>query len=172
MDLHPIVRPYLARLQETCLARLGISLDLIETARGDEAQAAALAAGASNKPAGTSWHNVHYDTGKPCSFAFHVDPFPGPQILGYGPKVLEWPGAVKVGAEIHRAGVLRPCTAAGLLLTAVGLIGEELGLTWGGRWNNPMDWLHFELHPDGATQAMVQTMILHQGDITIGGLRT
>jgi hypothetical protein len=170
LDLHPVVRPLLARLQDTCLERLGITLDLVETWRDGAAQAAALAAGASNKPAGTSWHNLTYPNGKPCSFAFHVDPFPGPPVLGYGPKVLRWPGCHTVPVEL-KPGKQTPCSAAELLLTAVALIGEELGLTIGARWEHPRDWLHFEYHPDGATQAQVAALLAHEGDIAVGGFR-
>lgn len=143
-DLHPIIRPYLARLEAAARDRFGVTLDLIETWRDGAAQDAAKAAGASNKGAGKSWHNLTFADGRPASLAFHVDPFPGPPVLGYGPKLLEWPGARRIGIEM-KPGRLRPCAAPILILTAIGLLGEELGLTWGGRWDQPQDYLHFEL---------------------------
>lgn len=37
----------------------------------------------------------------------------------------------------------------------VGLIGERLGLTWGGRWTAPVDRPHFELHLFGSTDSLI-----------------
>ncbi len=161
-DLHPIILPYLQRLEAAARERFGITLDLIETWRDDAAQNAAKAAGASNKGAGRSRHNVTYPTGKPASLAFHVDPFPGPPILGYGPKVLEWPGARTILMEF-KDGVWRQATAAIMVLSAVGVMGEELGLTWGGRWEHPQDYLHFELRV--GTLAQVMAAMRSDGDI-------
>ena len=152
-DLHPIIVPYLERLEAGAMERFGIHLDLIETWRDGAAQDAAQAAGASNKGAGRSWHNVQYADGRPASLAFHVDPFPGPPVLGYGPKVLEWPGAKRIGVEM-KPGRLRPCAAPVLILTAIGLLGEELGLTWGGRWDQPQDYLHLELRVGTLSQVL------------------
>ena len=154
-------------MEALCKVRLGLTLDLIETWRDGAAQDAAKAAGASTKGAGGSWHNVTYANGAPASFAFHVDPFPGSHVLGYGPKVLAWATARKVEVELNPGG-LADLTAAGLVLTAVGLMGEELGLVWGGRWPHLRDWLHFELHPNGATLAMVKAAMSAGQDIHVG----
>ena len=160
--LHPLARAKWEALRDLAASRLGLTLDLIETWRDGAAQEAARAAGASKKGAGGSWHNVTYPNGTPASLAFHVDPFPGPPVLGYGPKVLEWDGAVRFPVEM-KPGRPRPCTAAALVLTAVGALGEELGLTWGGRWDDPMDWLHFELRV--GTLAQVMAAMRADGDI-------
>jgi len=151
-------------MEALCKVRLGLTLDLIETWRDGAAQDAAKAAGASTKGAGGSWHNVTYANGAPASFAFHVDPFPGSHVLGYGPKVLAWATARKVEVELNPGG-LADLTAAGLVLTAVGLMGEELGLVWGGRWPHLRDWLHFELRPNGATLEQVKAAMRSMGDI-------
>lgn len=158
--LHPIIVPYLERLEAAARERFGITLDLIETWRDGAAQEAAKAAGASNKGAGRSWHNVSYRDGTPASLAFHADPFPGPPVLGYGPKVLEWPGAVTIPMEF-KDGVWRQATGAVMVLSAVGTLGEELGLTWGGRWEHPQDYLHFELRI--GTLAQVKAALRLQG---------
>jgi len=179
-DLHPIMRPYLGRLVAAANVRLGIDLDVIETARFDVEQAAAYASGHSQRPPGTSWHNVTYPLPcdcagakeghpvlphrKPAAMAFHVEPFPGRPILGYGDKALDWPTAVKVGVEL-RSSRLRPCTAPMMVLAAIGLLGEEVGLVWGGRWERLQDWHHFELHPNGATQAQVVAAMQADGDL-------
>lgn len=163
-DLHPIIRPYLERLEAAARDRFGIALDLIETWRDAAGQNAAKAAGASNKAAGKSWHNLTLPDGTPASLAFHVDPFPGPPVLGHGPKLLEWPGAVRIGVEMKPAR-LRPCAAPILILTAIGLLGEELGLTWGGRWDQPQDYLHFELRIGTLSQVQA-AMRLHGGDLS------
>lgn len=163
-DLHPVIVPYLERLEAAARDRFGIILDLIETWRDGEAQEASLAAGASNKAAGRSWHNITFRDGRPASLAFHVDPFPGPPVLGYGPKLLEWPGAVRIGVEM-KPGRLRPCSAPILILTAIGLLGEELGLTWGGRWDKPQDYLHFELRIGTLSQVQA-AMRMGGGDLS------
>lgn len=162
-DLHPIIRPYLERLEAAALERLGVRLELIETWRDGAAQDAAKAAGTSNKGAGGSWHNLVLADGTPASLAFHVDPFPGRWVLGYGPKVLEWDGAVRIPVEM-KPDRPRRCTAAELLLTAIGVLGEEIGLTWGGRWDLPMDWLHFELRV--GTLAQVKAALRMGGDLS------
>ena len=161
--LHPLALDAWERLRAAAASRLGLTLDLIETWRDGAAQEAAKAAGASKKGAGGSWHNVTYPTGKPASLALHCDPFPGPPVLGYGPKVLEWEGAVRFPVEFRPGRTPRPCTAAALVLTAVGALGEELGLTWGGRWDDPMDWLHFELRV--GTLSQVLAAMRASGDI-------
>lgn len=163
-DLHPIIRPKLSLLRQRVQDRLGLTLDLIETWRDGAAQEAAKAAGASNKGAGQSWHNLTLPDGTPASLAFHVDPFPGPPVLGYGPKLIEWPGAIRIDVEM-KIGRPRACTAAQLLLTAIGLMGEELGLTWGGRWDSPMDWLHFEWRIAPLSQ-VIAALRLQGGDLS------
>lgn len=160
--LHPLMRQALADLEAAVLDRLGITLDFLEGWRARVDQAAAKSSGASDVTFG--WHNVEYPNGKPAALAVHVDPFPGRDVLGFAGKPLEWPGAVRLPIDFG-SGHPRPCTAAMMVYVAVGLIGEELGLTWGGRWDHLQDWQHFELHPNGAPLSQVVAAMNADGDL-------
>ncbi|MHD0186330.1 M15 family metallopeptidase [Corynebacterium diphtheriae] len=48
---------------------------------------------------------------------------------------------------------------------ALGLIGEQLGLVWGGRFKtkNGPDYPHFELHPNGKTWRNLKPQLLKLG---------
>ena len=43
----------------------------------------------------------------------------------------------------------------------VGVIGERLGLSWGGRWTSPVDKPHFELHLYGTVNQLIN---VYKGD--------
>jgi peptidoglycan LD-endopeptidase CwlK len=42
---------------------------------------------------------------------------------------------------------------------AVGALGEELGLEWGGRWTSIIDQPHFQLRPEWALQLSEREML-------------
>lgn len=95
---------------------------------------------------GDSYHGVCYPNGTPCSLAYHLAiDVPGPPLLGFGDSRLD--------------------TAAEALYTGLGILGEELGLTWGGRWHQPRDWTHFELRVPGKSLTDLKLMIKTLGDI-------
>lgn len=123
--LHPIIKPILVE-HEGLASRFGITTRLIETWRGPLDQNKAKADGASDAAWGQSWHNTTFQSGRPCSLAYHL------AIVDEGGKSLEGFGANKLSAlDIER-------------YTFVGRLGEHLGLTWGGRWKSD-DFTHFEL---------------------------
>lgn len=97
-----------------------------------------------NSRPGKSYHNVRYPSGKACSLAYHI------RLRDRAGRLVGWPGAAPMDDDAY----LR-----------LGLLGEKLGLVWGGRWKNPHDPCHYEVHPNGATLAQVHAVILEQGDI-------
>lgn len=144
--LHPAVRAVLA--QHLRVTGAYLRTGCTETFRDETEQAAAWAKGrdalghvidpaavVTNAPPGSSYHGIELPDGTPCALAYHVgiyDEHGG--ILGYG-----------------RA--LTPPEEA--LYTYVGMEGERLGMTWGGRWQR-RDWLHFEKRVTGLDLAQIR----------------
>lgn len=145
LHLHPFVNGVLKQ-HITAAQEHGLAVRLIETWRGSADQEAAKAGGYSKAGAGQSWHNVTYPDGRPCSFAYHLAIVRPGGLLGLG-------SAPDIGAGLDLAGVK--------MYEALGLIGQSLGLRWGGNWDRDRqtlepgenDLMHFELHPNGATLA-------------------
>jgi len=155
--LHPFVRSILAK-HIAAATRHGLITKVIETYRdettqlvnwqkGRDAQGNIIdrAAIVTNAPPGASYHGVRYNAGMPCSLAYHLAiDVPGPPLLGFGDS--------------------RLTKAAEALYTGLGILGEDLGLTWGGRWQL-RDWTHFEQRFPGSSLADIKALILSMGDI-------
>jgi len=179
-ELHPLVRPKMVALVSAAHLELGVDLDAFDFWRDPKEQDELFYIGrnnagevvdpkavVTNKRGGGSWHNVTYRTGKPCSLAFHVRPkLPGSRWLGFADSRLHTAAMKSMKADLTVAVELDNLSGAELIYCAVGLLGEQLGLRWGGRWRQPADFAHFELHPNGATLAQVQALIASQGDVT------
>src|SRR6266850_5242742 len=165
--LHPIVQPTCrAHLSDAWLDAVlvlkGMTPELDDTDRLDLAQLAAWAKGrnnagevvdrkavvTNNRP-GLSYHNVRYPTGKPASLAYHI------RLRDREGRLVGFPNAAPMDDEAY----LR-----------VGLIGERLGLVWGGRWTQPHDPTHYEKHVEGATLLQVLEVMKSLGEI--GSLTT
>ena len=160
-QLHPVCHAPLETLIQRAAHELGLSLTPFDAHRGDAAQNAALASGASKKPAGKSWHNLVFPGGRPCSFAVHVRiDLPDGGGVGFGDSRLEYPGAVLLHADIWRDKVGERLTARQLVYVCVMLLAEEIGWTTGGRWSGLQDWCHLEWHPNGATMEQVKAALL------------
>jgi len=118
---------------------VGICTKQFETWRDPAVQAAHFAKGRNaagmvilpgavitNARPGRSWHNLTIH-GTPAALAYHLGiKLPGGGIYGLGDSKIG-PAGIKV-------------------LTALGMIGEQLGLRWGGRWKS-RDYTHFEFLP-------------------------
>jgi hypothetical protein len=137
--LHPWMRPILDRHRQ--LARsIGLYTKIIETHRDNSGQLAAWMKGrneagkvinpklvVTNARPGFSYHNVTLSDGTPASLAYHLAlQLPGGGLYGFG------------DSKIGPAGIM--------ILKGLGLIGEQLGLRWGGRWKS-RDYTHFEFRP-------------------------
>lgn len=146
--LHPAARALMERHQAAILRRLGAPTTCIETHREDGRQEDAFAAGLTEKRAGGSHHNVKFLDGRPASCAWHlvIDPA-GALIIGFGSSVLHPRGCLTAPVDMGRHGV-KALSSEELLYLSIGVIGEELGATWGGRWDvrgKGPDWTHFQL---------------------------
>jgi len=179
--LHPIMLPVLAEHQDILRRRFGIATVLQETARDDTAQQLNFLKGrdpvtlevvdkrkvVTNARPGMSWHNVTYPTGKPASLAYHLGidsdlTAPGVQYLGFGAADLDLSGAPRLRCDLDGREPLDELGPGHLVYCVVGLVGESLGLTWGGRWSI-RDWMHFERRV--GTLAQVQAAMKSHGDI-------
>lgn len=155
--LHPFVKSLLAKhiAQAT---QHGLITKVIETYRDEATQLVSWQKGrdaqgniidstaiVTNAPPGASYHGVSSNAGMPWSLAYHLAiDVPGPPLLGFGDS--------------------RLTKAAEALYTGLGILGEGLGLTWGGRWQL-RDWTHFEQHVPGHNLANIKARILSMGDI-------
>lgn len=154
-DLHPVMLPIMfEHIRKAAL--VGISLDLIETWRGQADQDDAKRRGASQARWRQSWHNVTFRNGRPASLAYHLAVrLPEGGLLGFGKSKLN-----KAGYRVYEA---------------VGIIGAEIGLRWGGDWDQDgkllergeNDLCHFEYHPNGAPLSQVWAAMMAQGDIHV-----
>jgi D-alanyl-D-alanine carboxypeptidase len=161
-ELHPLLIPtcrehLAAAWTDKVLVAKAMTPELDDTARDDTAQLANwlkgrnnageiinAAAVVTNSRPGQSYHNVRYPTGKACALAYHI------RLRDSSGKLVGWPDAAPMDDEAYER---------------LGLLGEQLGLVWGGRWKTPHDPCHYELHPNGATLAQVLAVIKEQGDI-------
>lgn len=179
--LHPIMLPILAEHRDILRGRFGIQTYLQETARDNTAQRINFLKGrdpvtlevidrrlvVTNSREGQSWHNVEYPTGKPASLAYHLGidsdlVTPGLQYLGFGSAELDLTGAPKLRCDLDHREPLDELGPGHLVYCVIGLVGEALGLTWGGRWAI-RDWMHFEKRV--GTLAQVQAVMASHGDI-------
>ncbi len=155
VHLHPKVQPICLEHQEL-VAKLGISLMLIETYRDEIEQRVNWMKGrdhlgniiepkkvVTHAPAGTSYHGFSYPNKVPASLAYHLAITRPGGLLGFG-------------EELNKAGQL--------LYTAVGVIGEKLGMTWGGRWKM-RDYTHFEFRIKGKDLGDLMGIMVAEGDI-------
>lgn len=161
-DLHPIVQPICrAHLSDAwmdaVIALKRMTPELDDTARLDLAQLNNWMKGrnkageiiepkevvTNNRP-GLSYHNIRYPSGKPCSLAYHI------RLRDAQGRLVGFPG----GAPMDDEAYLR-----------VGLIGERLGLVWGGRWTQPHDPCHYEKHIEGATLVQIVAAMKGRGDL-------
>lgn len=155
-DLHPILRATCMEHQQLA-GEAGVRTLLIETYRDEQAQLDAWQKGrdaagnivdrdavVTNSRPGASWHGVTYGNGRPAALAYHLAVIApdGVGLVGYGDV---------------------PMVDSVYLM--VGKIGEQLGLVWGGRWKQPHDPSHYELHPNGATLSQVMAVMKTQGDL-------
>lgn len=147
--LHPSVRAVMAEH----LRRGGryLRVGCVETYRDEFAQAVEWRKGrdengnvvdpgavVTNARPGASYHGLLLPDGTPCSLAYHVAIYRDDgSIPGYG-------------------SVLTPAEEA--LITCVGLLGEGLGMTWGGRWTRK-DWYHFERRIPGMDLAAIRAAL-------------
>ena len=118
-DLDPSFRPKAMELLARG-AEAGIPLMIIDTLRTIEEQTAAVKNGFSSTMRGK--HLPQPPSGK--SKAMDVCPYSEFQL--HGPDKLQWDSTDPSWLKI-------------------GLIGESLGLKWGGRWKQPHDPGHFEM---------------------------
>ena len=147
--LHSLIRPICVSHVALVWTRYGLRVRVIETSRDNTGQLVAYRKGrdeAGNivdrskvvtwKKPGDSWHNLTYTNGRACSLAYHLAPdLPGGRLLGFGSSKLD--------------------RAALLIYQVVGLVGESLGLRWGGNWDEDLNLMergeddlgHFEYHP-------------------------
>lgn len=144
--------------QETADA-CGLRVQLIETWRDNAGQSEAWAKGRNKageiidrakvvtyaRP-GHSWHNIMV-ADKPASLAYHLAIIRPGGLLGFGQRLTK-PGE--------------------LMYEALGFIGENLGMKWGGRWESLRDYTHFEFHPDQATLSQTIAAIKASGNIFRG----
>jgi peptidoglycan L-alanyl-D-glutamate endopeptidase CwlK len=153
--LHPVVRNILDRHIELA-KKHALPTVVIETYRDEAEQLANWQKGRNAageivdrdavvtfaKP-GQSYHGLCYTNGTPCSLAYHL--VVGPPLLGFGDNKMDhW---------------------SETLYTVLGQMGEELGMTWGGRWMNPRDWTHYELRVPGKSLTDLKSLIAANGDI-------
>lgn len=150
--LHPIMLPILAEHQDILRRRFGVSTHVQETARDDTAQRIAYLKGrdpvtlevvdqkavVTNARPGMSWHNVSYPTGKRASLAYHLSidsdlASPGIQYLGFGSAELDLTGAPHLRCDLDGREPLDELGPGHLVYCVIGIVGESLGLTWGGR---------------------------------------
>lgn len=146
--LHPSALAEMERLHAEVWRRLGIRLTCIETWRDAAGQNAAFAAQLTEKRAGGSHHNITMPNGDPASCAWHsaIDP-DGPLLVGFGSSSLHPPGTRAALVDTGKHG-FKPLAPEEMIYFAVGLIGEELGLTGGFRWNvrgRGPDWTHWQI---------------------------
>jgi hypothetical protein len=146
--LHPSARAMMERLHAKVERRLGIRLTCIETFRPGDVQEEAYTAGLTEKHAGGSHHNITLPNGDPASCAWHsaIDPH-GPLIVGFGTSLLHPPATRTALVDTGRHG-FKPLAPEEMIYFAVGLIGEELGLTGGFRWSvrgRGPDWTHWQI---------------------------
>jgi hypothetical protein len=167
--LHPLIRPLCLRHVELAWMRYGIRLRVIETDRDSAVgQLAAWLKGRNAagkivdrakvvtwKRPGDSWHNLTFANGAPCSLAYHVAPdIPNGRLLGFGSSKLD-----AVAIAIYKA---------------VGILGESLGLRWGGNWDEDLNLMergeddlgHFEHHP-GFTMAQARAAFAAGQDLDV-----
>lgn len=117
-DLDPNFKPIAMELLARSLEK-GIPLVIIDTLRTLEEQAEAVKNGFSSTLKGK--HLPQPPSGK--SKAMDVCPYLEFQL--HGPDKLQWDASDPIWQK-------------------VGVIGESLGLRWGGRWKQPHDPGHFE----------------------------
>jgi hypothetical protein len=179
--LHPILIPILAEHQDILRRRFGVNTYVQETWRDDTTQRINFLKGrdpltlevvdknkvVTNAREGMSWHSVTYTTGKPASLAYHlaIDSdlvTPGIQILGFGSAELDLVGAPHVRCDLDGREPLDTLGPGHLIYCVIGIVGEALGLTWGGRWGI-RDWMHFEKRV--GTLAQVRAAMAAGGDI-------
>jgi len=120
-DLSPRLRPLAVELLARC-AEAGIAVLVVDTVRTPQEHAL-------NLTNGVSWtlHSKHLDgriRGWPWAGSDAIDLAPYEQYQLHGAKKLEWDAVDPVWLRL-------------------GLLGESLGLRWGGRWQTP-DLGHFE----------------------------
>lgn len=161
--LHSVVRELLAEHQAMISRRLGLTTTCIETWRDAASQNTHKAAGLSEKAAGSSWHNITLPDGTPASFAYHlsIDPA-GPLMIGFGTSNLHPLRCATAKVDMGRHG-MKYLSSEELLYLAIGLIAEELGLVWGGRWDvagRGPDWTHFEYRGAASPSDMAALLAL------------
>lgn len=151
--LHPVVQEMVMNHQDAA-RKIGLGVQCIETWRGEIDQNAAKARGASKAAWGQSWHNVTIN-GNPASMAYHLALLRPGGLVGFGERLT------------------KPML---LMYRALGLLGETLGLRWGGNWDQDAvaledgenDLTHFEFHPNGATLSQTIAAIKASGNIFRG----
>lgn len=146
--LHPHVLSLLERHESEIRRRLGLPTTVLETWRDGWRQDEAKRLGLSEKGAGASHHNVVLPDGTPASCAYHlgIDPA-GPLLIGFGSSLIHPTACKSLLVDMGRHG-FRGLSPEEMLYCSIGLIGEDLGLTWGGRWDvngKGPDWTHFQL---------------------------
>jgi hypothetical protein len=158
--LHPLIQPLCSRHQEIALDH-GLRTQLIETHRPEADQLAAWRVGRdehdrvigqtiTNARPGQSWHGIEFPGGRPASLAYHLAIWRPGGFVGLG----------------RPAGPGDPMDrATELLYEALAEIGISLGLVAGARWSR-RDWMHFELHPNGATLMQVMEAMRVGVDLT------
>ena len=148
LHLHPSARVLMFRHQEEAKRRLGVRTTCIETWRDPARQDLAFAAGLTDKRAGGSHHNITGPAGEPASCGYHlaIDP-DGPLIIGFGSHLIHPAGCRTIPVHMGNHGV-KDLSPEELQYVSLGLIGEELGLTSGMRWNvrgRGPDWTDFQI---------------------------
>lgn len=118
-DLDSCFKPLAMELIARCV-EAGIPVMIIDTLRTPEEQAVAIKNGFSSTMNGKHLPQPPENKSK----AIDVCPYLEFQLKG--PDKLQWDSTDPVW-------------------TRIGLIGEKLGLRWGGRWKQPFDPGHFEL---------------------------
>lgn len=122
-DLHERLRPLYEKWHKKCIDS-GLDARLLMTYRTPAEQDRFYAQGRTlpgkiiTSLKGSASKHCHTMNGKPAAKAFDFGIFEGGKYITNGS---DW--------QYERAGV----------------IGEELGLTWGGRWTRPFDPSHLEL---------------------------
>lgn len=179
--LHPLMLPILAEHRSILRRRFGVETFLQEIFRDETAQRISFLKGrdpvtlevvdqravVTNARPGMSWHGVTYPNGKPASLAYHLGidsdlASPGVQYLGFGSAELDLTGAPRLRCDLDGHEPLDELGPGHLIYAAIGLVGEALGLTWGGRWSW-RDWMHFEKRV--GTLAQVNAAMKARGDI-------